>query len=373
MRAALIHDWLFGMRGGERCLEVLCDLFPQSEIFSIFYQPQEIAPSIRRLNPQASVLQRFPEVRRYYRHLLPFYPVAIWDLNRRLQQAHRQRPFDIVISISHCAAKNVLPPKGVAHLCYCLTPMRYIWDQYDAYFGRSRVEPLIRRVARPLRRWDVKCAANVTRFCAISEFVRRRISKLYQRDADVIYPPVRTEWIEPAAGGAEGSAFLSVSALVPYKNVDLVVETFSQRSEQLIVVGTGPEERRLKAMAGPNIRFVGWVSDDELARLYRESRALVFAAEEDFGMSPVEMQAAGRPVIAWGRGGVLETVNLDRERPTGVFFEQLERGAVSAAIDEFLKREREFTIQNCVANARNFSLERFLGSFRALVDRTLTA
>ncbi len=219
MRVALIHDWLTGMRGGERCLEVFSDLFPEAELYTLFYNPKQITPEINSLNPSVSSLGKLPGVSNYYRTLLPLYPSAARDLGRKLARSHAERPFDLVLSISHCAAKNIPIPNGVFHLSYCLTPVRYLWDKYDAYFAGKKFEPLIRPIAKQLRNWDSEGALSVNQFIAISEFVRARIQRVYARPSAVIYPPVRTDWIKPRLEGEQGEAFLCVSALVPYKNV----------------------------------------------------------------------------------------------------------------------------------------------------------
>lgn len=307
-RVAIIHDWLTGMRGGERCLEVFLSLFPDAEVFTLVYQPSAVTPLIRERNVTASFLNLIPGIAKFYRYLLPFYPQAARNIGKKLAQSHQRKPFDMVISISHCAAKNVPVPQGISHLCYCLTPVRYIWDQYDSYFAGKLEEPIVRRLLPRFRRWDIDGAKGVTSFAAISSFVRERIKNYYERDAVVIFPPVRSDWIEPRTAGQEGEGFLCVNALVPYKNVDRIIEAFNHSGDKLTIVGDGPERVKLESMARPNIRFLRNLTDQELAELYRSSKALIFAAEEDFGMTPVEMQFAGRPVIAYEKGGALETV-----------------------------------------------------------------
>ena len=301
MRVAIIHDWLLGMRGGERCLEVLCRMFPEAELYTAFYNPENITEVINAHPVTTSVLQRLPSVEQYYRYLLPLYPYAA----RSLAKSIRSKPdhYDLVISVSHCLAKNVPLPSHSVHLSYCLTPMRYIWDQYDAYFRDNSLEPLIRVFAKRLQKWDQKCAQSVDSFVGISEFICQRIKRVYNRDARVIYPPVRTDWLSQRDPEDQGEGFLCVSALVPYKNVDLIVRTFNKLGQPLSVVGSGPEREKLHSIAGKNIRFYEQISDFELSELYKRSKALVFAAEEDFGMTPVEMQACGRPVISLGQGG----------------------------------------------------------------------
>ncbi len=237
MRVALVHDWLLGVRGGERCLEVLVDFFPDADVFTLFHNPASMSETLKRPKVVASCLNKLPGVKHYYRHLLPFYAIGVFDLERKIAKGN----YDLVVSVSHCVAKNVRTPPGVFHLCYCLTPVRYLWDQYDVYFGKKRIEPLIRMIAERMRTWDTSSAQRVHRFIAISKFVRTRIARCWGRDADVVYPPVRTDWIRPRAEGDLGEGFLCANALVPYKNVELVVRTFNELKLPLTIVGSGPE------------------------------------------------------------------------------------------------------------------------------------
>lgn len=370
-RVALVHDWLTGMRGGERCLEVFCKMFPEADLYTLFYSPQKISQTISSHSPVVSVLQRLPFAGKYYRHLLPAYFLGIKDLGKKLDAHHCLENYDIVISISHCAAKNIEVPDSVVHLSYCLTPMRYLWDQYDAYFFHSPFEPAIRRVIALLKRWDVARSDSVTKFVAISKFVESRIKRAYRRDAQVIYPPVRTDWIESRSPGERGEGFLCVNALVPYKNIHIIIQAFNLLGLPLTIVGNGPQKKYFKKLAKPNIEFLDFVSDKELALLYRKSRALVFAAEEDFGMTPVEMQAAGRPVIALGRGGSLETVCSEGSYPTGIFFFDLSVDSLCEAVQAFIEREEEFTANNCQKQASQFSCERFEREFWDLLDTVM--
>lgn len=364
MRVAIVHDWLLGMRGGERCLEVILEIFPDADLYTLFYDRENVTEIIRQRPVVRSVLDSLPGVHSYYRHLLPLYPIAVRDLERRLAE----KRYDLVLSISHCVAKNVAVPHGTKHLCYCLTPVRYLWDQYDVYFGAKRLEPIIRMLAAPLRRWDVRTAQRVDRFMGISEFIRQRIRRCWSVDADVVYPPVRTDWIRPRAASDRGDGFLCVNALVPYKNTAVIVEAFNQLGLPLTVVGRGPELAALRERAAGNITFVESVTDEQLAKLYQGTKALVFAAEEDFGMVPVEIQAAGRPVICYGRGGVLETVSASGERPTGLYFETLSPASVSAAVQNFLVRQDQFTVDNCLTQARKFSLSCFREAFSQVLE-----
>jgi glycosyltransferase involved in cell wall biosynthesis len=380
MKTAIVHDWLVGMRGGERCLEVIASIFPGADIFTLFYDPSGISESINRHRVVPSHLNKLPGVDGYYRHLLPFYGFGVSDLGRKIERlgpASAETAFggyDLVISISHCVAKNIRVPNSVPHLCYCLTPVRYLWDQYDAYFAGRPIEPLIRLVAGRLRRRDVEGSKSVNKFVAISRFVAERISAVYGRSSSVVYPPVRTDWITPAHNMPAGDApFLCASALVPYKNVHLAVDAFNQLALPLLVVGAGPEERRLKAMAGKTIKFVSRLSDQELSHCFSESKALVFAAVEDFGMVPVEIQAAGRPVIALGQGGALETVIGSGTKQTGIFFPQATTDSLIGAVEDFMSRQQEISVDNCISQGQSFSEARFVDGFISSLDDLVSA
>lgn len=373
MRVALVHDWLLGMRGGERCLEVLCQMFPDADVYTAFYKAEKITQPIRSHRVSVSSLGRLPEVSRYYRWLLPFFPFASRSLSRSLRLQHQKAPYDLVISVSHCLAKNISVPPGVPHLCYCLTPVRYFWDHFETYFEGRLVYPVAKLIVSGLRKWDLRGARGVTRFVGISKYIADRIQRVYGEPAGVAYPPVRTDWIstrrEVQEGEEEsGEGFLCVNALVPYKNVELVIEAFLGLPYHLTVIGEGPEGDRLRSLvnkhrAGEKIQFLAGLSDEELAEKYRKAKALVFAAEEDFGMVPVEMQAAGRPVIAFGRGGALETVEAGKAAPSGLYFSELTTDSIRAAVEDFILRQGEFTLDNCTTKAQQFSLEQFQQDF----------
>jgi len=316
VRVALVHDWLTGMRGGERCLEVFCELFPDAPLFTLLHVPGSVSPTIETRRITTSFLQRLPGAEVRYRSLLPLFPWAI--------QGFDLRSYDLVLSASHCVAKGVRVPSQTLHFCFCFTPMRYVWDRYDDYFGERAglgVRLLMPPVAAALRRWDRTTAARVHHFAAISRFVAERIECCYGRHAEVIYPPVDIRRFRLAE--EPGEFYLVVSALTPYKRVDLAVEATNRLGLHLVVVGSGPEEARLRALAGPTVEFLGWRSDEEVAELYARCRALLFPPVEDFGIVPLEAMASGRPVIAHGRGGARETVvPLDGgpEAPTGILF-----------------------------------------------------
>ena len=318
------------MRGGERCLEVLCELFPDAPLFTLLHVPGSVTAPIEQRRIVTSFVQRLPRASARYRDYLPAFPLAIsrFDLSS----------YDLIISMSHCVAKGVCVPPGALHLCYCFSPMRYLWDLSSDYFGPGHglaARVLGPPVAAALRCWDRR-TAGVHRFVAISRHIADRIRRAYDRPADVIYPPVDVQRFE--IGDTTDDYYLVVSALVPYKRIDLAVGAANRLNRRLVVVGTGPEEARLRALAGPTVSFVGWRSDSEIARLYARCRALIFPAVEDFGITPLEAAAAGRPTIALARGGALETmVGLDAAEasPTAVFFPEQSVDALVAAIARF--------------------------------------
>jgi glycosyltransferase involved in cell wall biosynthesis len=358
VKIALVHDWLTGMRGGEKVLEVLCELYPDAELFSLIYTEGSVSPTIARLRRRTSFIQRLPAARRWYRQYLPLFPVAIeqFDLDR----------FDLVISTSHCAAKSAVTPGRARHLCYCFTPMRYAWDQFEAYFGRERVGPVASRLLRPviawLARWDAATAGRADRYLAISQHVARRIGRYYNRSAHVVYPPVDTRFYHPD-GAEPGADFLIVSALVPYKRVDLAIQACRGRGERLKIVGQGPELERLRHMADTSIEFLGSRTDEEIRQLYRQAQAVILPGEEDFGIAPLEAQACGRPVVALGRGGALETVV---DGVTGV----LVPDATAESLAEGLDRVRHLPFDSAVIrrHAEQFSRERFAEEMRREIE-----
>ncbi len=305
LRVALVHDWLTGMRGGEKCLEVLCRAFPEATLYTLIHRRGTLSPAIESMKIRTSALQRIPGVFRWYRHLLPIMPLAA--------KGWRVKDVDLVISLSHCVAKAVVPPAGVAHICYCFTPMRYAWQGRDTYLESWADRPIRRLLARRmlsrLRHWDRRTASRVSHFVAISETVRRRIERCYRRDSRVIQPPVNVDFYSPVPEAARGDDYLVVSALVPYKRIDQAVAACSQSGRRLNVIGEGPERARLEAMAGSLVKFLGWQPDDVIRDHYRHCRALIFPGDEDFGIVPIEALACGAPVIALGRGGVAETVD----------------------------------------------------------------
>ena len=347
-RVALVHDWLTGMRGGERCLEVLCELFPDAPLFTLLHVPGTVSPAIERRRIVTSFVQRMPQAAARYRYYLPVFPLAIsrFDLSG----------YDLVVSMSHCVAKGGRVAPGALHLCYCFSPMRYLWDLSSDYFGPGHglaARTLGPPLAAALRHWD-RQTTGVSRFVAISHHIADRIQRAYDRSSDVIYPPVDVQRFE--VSDTVDDYYLVVGALVPYKRIDLAVAAANRLGRRLVIVGTGPEDARLRALAGPTVSFLGWRSDDEIARLYARCRALIFPAVEDFGITPLEAAAAGRPTIALARGGALETmVGLDAaEAPTAVFFEEQSVEALTEAIARFEHAADRFEAKALRARAESF-------------------
>ena len=363
MRIALVHDWLTGMRGGERALEVLCELYPSADLYTLVHVPGSVSPAIERLGPKTSFLQRLPRAGRLYRYYLPLFPAAI----ERFDFAG----YDLVISTSHCAAKSAITRGATRHLCYCFTPMRYAWDQFEQYFGRARLgrvpSAAARVVMRRLARWDAATAHRADRYVAISHYVASRIRRYYNRQAVVVYPPVDTAFFHPD-GRPPGRHFLIVSALVPYKRIDVAIEAARLAGVELKIVGDGPERPRLEASAGAHVTLLGRRPDAEVRELYRSALALVLPGEEDFGIAPLEAQACGRPVLALARGGALETVVADR---TGV----LVTGESPEALAEGMRRlaGTAFDAAALRAHAERFGRDRFAEEMRMLVDDTMAA
>jgi glycosyltransferase involved in cell wall biosynthesis len=367
-RVVLVHDWLTGMRGGEKCLEVLCERWPAAPLFTLLHRKGTVSCVIEGRSIFTSWLQSLPSNHRYYRYLLPLMPQAAarWQIP----------PCDIVISMSHCVAKAAPVPTGVPHVCYCFTPMRYAWHMRGAYFADDRRRPLRaalrRKLLSALREWDRSTAAHVTHFVAISATVQSRIRQCYGRLSDVIYPPVDTDFYSPLPVRRE-DYYLVLSAFAPYKRIDLAIEACNQLGRRLLVIGTGQEERRLRQLAGPTVQFLGWQPAAEIRRHLQHCRALLFPGEEDFGIVPVEAQACGAPVIGFGRGGITETVIAPDSglEPTGLWFPEQTVPCLMAAMEELERRRDQFDPQAARRQAERFGRARFAHAFFAYLERVL--
>jgi glycosyltransferase involved in cell wall biosynthesis len=357
-RIALVHDWLTGMRGGEKVLEVLCELYPDAPVYTLVALPDKLSATLASRRIISSFLQRIPGIDKRYRHFLPLFPFAIerFDLGG----------YDLVISSSHAVAKGVRPAAGALHISYVHTPMRYVWDMFDQYFNPgstgSAALAVIRLIAKRIRRWDVRSCSRVHHFIANSSYIADRIQRHYHRDAVVIHPPVSVDRFN--VGAENGRGFLVVSALVPYKRVDIAIAAANAVGAELRIIGDGPEAAKLRAMAGPTVRFDGWVSDEEIAQAYTDCRALLFPGEEDFGIVPVEAMASGRPVIAYGRGGATETV---REGLSGILFNEQSPASLIEAMHRF--DTIAFDPAAIRRHAESFSRDRFADEIKRFVDR----
>jgi len=372
LRVALVHDWLTGMRGGEKCLEWLCRQFPNADLFTLLYRRGAVSPTIERMRITTSFLERLPAVYRYYRYLLPLMPRAVESLSLPAD-------VDLVVSLSHAVAKGVRVPRGVPHVCYCFTPMRYAWHLREDYFGprsssgglrgsdgrqsAARRGPLA--LARDLlldrvRRWDQKTSGRPTHYVAISRTVADRIQACYGRPSTVIYPPVDVDYFSPADVARE-DYYVCFSALVPYKKVELAVQACNRLARRLVVIGDGPQRGQLEQLAGPTVRFLGHLPDDEVRAQLRRCRALLFPGLEDFGIVPVEAQACGTPVIAFGQGGATETVIAAAEDRvgTGLFFTPQTVDALADAIGWLEGHPEQFTTARCRRQAALFSTDHF--------------
>ncbi|NPA80662.1 MAG: glycosyltransferase family 4 protein [Thermotogae bacterium] len=361
MKVAYVHDWLLTRAGAERVLEEMLREIPGERIYTLLYDESEFRNSpVAKVPVETSFLSKFPFVKRYYRKLLPLMPMAVESFNLR--------DYDLIISSSHAVAKGIIPHPGQVHISYVHTPMRYAWDlTYDYLADFNGVMRFLAGfMLSYVRVWDYASSGRVDVMVANSKTVAARIRKYYNREAKVIYPPVDVHRFRVSENVED--YFVVVSRLVPYKRIDLIVEAFSRLGLRLLVVGDGPDMGRLKRMAGRNVEFLGRLDDDGVAEILSKARAFVFAAYEDFGISPVEALASGVPVIAYGRGGVSESVEEGR---SGVFFYEQTVDALVEAVRKFLQMEDGFNREDIRKSALRFSPERFRREFRELVRSAL--
>jgi glycosyltransferase involved in cell wall biosynthesis len=351
------------MRGGERVLEAICELYPDAPLYSLVHARGSVSAAIERHRVYTSFVQRLPAAARHYRHFLPLFPAAVelFDLDG----------FDLVISTSHCAVKSVVRPGRAVHVSYCHSPMRYAWDQFGAYFGPAQVGTRRSRLLRPvmaaLARWDRSTAGRVDSFVANSKYVAERIRRYYNRESTVVYPPVDTAFYRPDDDRLPSrSGFLVVSALVPYKRLDVAIDACRRLGAPLTIAGSGPELGRLQAIAGPDVKFLGWRSNEDVRELYRHATATLLPGVEDFGMVPVEAQACGCPVVALGAGGAAETVV---DGTTGVLVSDSSAEAFADGLSRV--RELALAVTPLREHALRFSREQFLTGFRAAVSAAI--
>ena len=361
MRVAIVHYWLVGMRGGEKVIENLCNIFPDADIFTHVYDPSKVSRTLQERRIETSFINKLPGARKHYQKYLPLMPIALEQLDLR--------KYDLIISSESGPAKGVIPPPNALHVCYCHSPMRYIWNMYHDYRERTSflTKALMPVAAHYLRNWDAISATRVDHFVANSHTVRERIHRYYHRDAHVIYPPVDVDQFEPLPD-AVGDSFLMVGELVPYKRAELAVEAFNQLGLPLTIIGGGERLQAIKHLAGPTIRVCGPQPFEVLKSEYARCRALIFPGEEDFGIVPVEALASGSPVIAYGRGGATETVV---DGLSGVLFEQQTAQAIVDAVRRF--DMISFDPLKIAHSARRFAADNFRIAFRNHVEFLLEA
>ncbi len=380
-KVAIVHDWLTGMRGGEKCLKEFCKIFPYADIFTLFHQKGKVDEIIESHSPRTSFLQAFPGLDRYYRYLLPFFPLAIegFDLNS----------YPLILSISHCAAKGIIPGPQSFHVCYCQTPMRYIWDQYPVYFEMNLQKRLPlgapRVISHYLRLWDVAASSRVDEYVAISKFVAARIWKYYRRESQVIYPPIAWDKFQPLPSKRK-DYYLVVAADAQYKRLDIVLDAFRQLKGTVKIIGNPSAlfgKNRFRGYTR-NVEWLGWVTDKELRDLYANCRALIYPGVEDFGLVPVEAQASGRPVICYGEGGALESVQgvyvgdaakmnkkAWQKGYTGIFFSQPTGKGLAEAIECFESIEPQFDPDTIRQWSKQFDRKVYLNKWRSFFKEHL--
>lgn len=364
VKIAIVCDWLVTYAGAERVLEQMLEVFPEADLFALVdFVPEEQRGFLHGKQPRTTFIQHLPGARKHYRQYLPLMPLAIEQLDLF--------GYDVVLSSSHCVAKGVLTGPDQLHISYVHSPIRYAWDLQHQYLHEAGLEHglkswLARIILHYMRIWDTRTANGVDAFIANSQFIARRIKKVYGREAEVIYPPVDISKFNLCT--EKEDYYLTASRMVPYKKMKLIVEAFNQMPDKnLVVIGTGPEYAKTKAIAGPNITMMGYQPDDVLQDKMQHAKAFVFAAEEDFGITPVEAQACGTPVIAYGRGGALETV---KDGETGCFFPEQTKESIIEAIKNF-DAQQAITPEKCRKNAERFSIMRFREQLKDYIKMSL--
>ena len=360
LKVAIVHYWLVSMRGGEKVVEALCELFPDAAVFTHVYNPSAISETINKHRIHTTFIHKLPGAIRHYQSYLPLMPIALEQLNLK--------NYDLVISSESGPAKGVVIPPETLHVCYCHTPMRYVWPMYHDY---QETAGWLKRILMPpvihyLRMWDLTSASRVDRFITNSAYVARRVMRYYRRESEVIPPPVDTDAFAPS--NIRGDFYLMVGELVPYKRVDLAVEAFNRLGKRLIIIGHGGQLERLRKAAAPNITFLGRQPFSVLREHYARCRALIFPGEEDFGIVPVEAMASGRPVIAFKGGGALETVV---DGVTGLFFDEQTPEALVEAVERYEPIEAKFSSKRIVQHAEKFNRQKFKEGMRRVIERLI--
>ncbi|HMO34919.1 MAG TPA: glycosyltransferase [Gemmatales bacterium] len=367
LRVALIHDWLITHRGGEKVFSAISEIFPKADIFTLFVDKNNFIPLLTKRRCYTSWMQRLPRVKHYYRFLLPWMPAAI--------ESFQLRDYDLIISSSHCVAKGVRVPKGIPHICYCHTPMRYAWNLQELYLQHvPRVlRSLVKSQLLKLKDWDRNSNQGVTQFVANGKTVQQRIKNAYDRDSFIVHPPVDVNFYCPDKDTRRESYYLVVSALVPNKRIDLAIKACIALDKKLVIIGTGSELSRLKIIASSGIHFLGWTENETIRYHLRRCAALLFPGEEDFGIVPLEANACGCPVIAYGRSGATETIHPlgTASEPTGVWFQEATAESLIEAIQKFESYRHVILPENCRKNALPYSYNAFYHQFHKICIRTL--
>lgn len=372
MKVALVHDWFVNYAGAERVVEQMLVCYPQADLFSLVdFLPEGKRDFIMNKTVMTSFIQKLPFAKKKYRSYLPLMPLAIeqFDLSE----------YDLILSSSHAIAKGIITGPDQLHICMCYTPIRYAWDLQHQYLKESGLDKGVKGVIakwilHKIRIWDVRTSNGVDEFIAISKYIQRRINKVYRRESSVIYPPVYVKDFEDNNQG-DNDYYFTFSRMVPYKKIDLIVQVFTEffPDKKLIVIGEGPDFSKIESIAGNNVTLMGYQPFDVLKEYLSGARAFIFAAEEDFGIAPLEAQACGVPVIAYAKGGALETINANLNQSekidlTGVFYNEQTKESLKEAVEYFEKNEQSYTSDACVRNAERFSDERFRQEFKSYVD-----
>ena len=371
MKIAFVHDWLVTYAGAERVLEQMLNCFPEADLFStVEFLKDNEKDFIKNKKVKTSFIQKLPFAKKKYRNYLPLMPLALEQLDLS--------GYDLIISSSHAVAKGIISGPNQIHICMCYTPIRYAWDLQNQYLKDSKLEKgvkgfFLKLILHYIRIWDKSNSSGVDHFIAISNFISKRIKKFYGRDSDVIYPPVDLEKFK-LNSEVRSDYYVTCSRMVSYKKIDLIVDTFSNelKDKKLLVIGDGPDRKKIQKLAKSNVTFLGSANDEILYDKISNSKAFIFAAYEDFGIAPIEAQSCGTPVIAFGKGGALETIKgMDSIKPTGVFFKKQNSKSLAESVLIFEKNYSKFIPENCRDNAKRFSIERFKNEFKTFIEQNI--